>query len=351
MTPRIMRAWRYANGVTAKTLVGKLEDSIVLEAAVPAPDMSWPTKDQFLVQVQSASLNPADYKMPESGWFGRFFGLGDEAQPGLDFCGRIVGTHPMNPEYYDQQHVFGSLAKASKYGTLGDFIVASTYELAVVPDGVTTDQAAALGTSAGIAYKSLLMAGIKSGSHVFINGGSGGVGTYSIQFAKLLGAKVTTSTSTRNIDLVRKLGADDVIDYKKTNVLEALQGKGLVFDAVVDNVGTPEDLYDQCHGFLKSRGTYVQVAANPTAWASCGILATMFKSLVMPGRRAFRFAADKGTSRDYKVIARWVAQGKVEPVIGQSFAFGDVPQAYAELRKGRSVGKIIIHVAEAESEQ
>ena len=346
MSLRTMRAWRYANGATAKTLVGKLEDSIVLDAAAPKPDTSSLAENQLLIQVLSASLNPADYKMPESDWFGRMLGLGNEAQPGLDFSGRVVGKHALNTVYSVGQRVFGSLRKAAKYGTLGEFIVASTEELAAVPDGISNDQAAALGTSAGIAYKSLLSAGIKPGSHIFINGGSGGVGTYSIQFAKLMGARVTTSTSTLNIELVRKLGADDVIDYKTTNVLDELRKNGLVFDAVVDNVGTPKDLYDQCHDFLRSDGTYVQVAANPTAPATCETLATLSKAFVMPGRRAFRFATDKGASSDYTLIAQWVAEGKVEPVIGRSFGLGDVTRAYAELRKGRSRGKIVVHVSE-----
>ncbi|KAK0653082.1 hypothetical protein B0T16DRAFT_427309 [Cercophora newfieldiana] len=343
-----MRAWRYVNGVTAKTLVGKLEESIALDAAATAPEKSSLAQDQLLIRVLSASLNPADYKIPESGWFGQMFGLGADAQPGLDFCGRVVAKHDLNTTYNEGQRVFGTLRKASRYGTLGGFIVASTSELAAVPESVSTDQAAALGTSAGIAYRSLLSAGVKPGSNVFINGGSGGVGTFSIQFAKLMGATVTTSSSTANVGMVRKLGADDVIDYKKTGVLDELRRRGIVFDAVLDNVGTPEDLYDQCGGFLKGSGTYVQVAANPTAWATCGIVASLAKSFVVPGKRAFRFATDKGSSSDYELIARWVAEGKVAPVIGSLVEFEDVPRAYAELRKGRSRGKIVVHVQEGE---
>jgi NADPH:quinone reductase-like Zn-dependent oxidoreductase len=343
-----MRAWRYANGATAKTRVGKLEESIALDVEAPAPDKSSLAEEQLLIRVLSASLNPADYKMPESDWFGRLFGLGSEAQPGLDFCGRVVGKHPLNTANSDGQRVFGSLAKASRYGALGDFVVASASEVAAVPDGVTDDQAAALGTSAGIAYKSLQSAGIKPGSHVLINGGSGGVGTYSIQLAKLMGAEVTTCTSASHVELVLSLGADHVIDYRTTDVIAELRRRGPVFDAVVDNVGTPNDLYDQCHGFLKNAGIYVQVAASPTARATCDTLAALSKSFVMPGRRTFRFATDKGASSDYALLARWVAEGKLKPVIGRSFGFDDVALAYAELRKGRSTGKIVVHVSVSE---
>ncbi|GAB1312054.1 Enoyl reductase (ER) domain-containing protein [Madurella fahalii] len=315
-----MRACQYTNGVTAKTLIGKLEDSIALNAAATAPDKLLLAKDQLVIEVLSAALNPADYKMPEFDWFGRLFGLGKEAQPGLDFSGRIVGKHVLNTTYSEGQHVFGSLTKASKYGTLGELIVASTSELAALPDGIGADQAAALGTSAGIAYKSLLSGGIKPGCHIFINGGSGGVGTYSIQFAKLMGAKVTTSTSTPNVDLR-------------------------------SNVGMPESLYDQCHSFLKSDGTFVQVAADPTARATWRTLITMSKSMLMRNRRAFCFAIDKGACNDYALIGGWVADGKIKPVIGRTFGFNDVPQAYRELCKRRSRGKIIVHVSEHENDR
>jgi len=345
-----MRAWQYVNGVTAKTLVGRLEDSIALHVAASAPDKSSLTKDQLLIRVISASLNPADYKMPESDWFGRLFGLRADAQPGMDFCGRIVAKHDAlnntNSRYREGQRVFGSLAKASRFGTLGEFIVASTSEIAPAPEQIGSDQVAALGTSAGIAYKSLLLAGVKEGSSVFINGGSGGVGTYMIQLAKVLGAtNVTVTTSSSNINLVRNLGADDIIDYKMADVLAELGRKGQIFDAVFDNVGIPQNLYQESHAFLKKSGVYVQVAADPTVWATFRILGIMSKSLVSPTGRAFRFAVDKGNGADYEVIARWVAEGKVKPVIGRTVEFEEnVPEAYAELRRGRSRGKIVVHV-------
>ncbi|KAK3389547.1 hypothetical protein B0H63DRAFT_492462 [Podospora didyma] len=353
-----MKAWRYANGITAKTLVGRLENSIILDTKAPMPDISMLAEHQVVVQVISAALNPADFKMPESDWFGRMFGLGNDAQPGMDFSGRIVSKHPSNTTYKEGQLVFGSLAKASKYGTLGQFAVASTSELAALPPGVNPDQAAALGTSAGTAYSSLrsLAGGVTSTPaqrHVFINGGSGGVGTYAIQFAKIMGATVTTSTSTANIDTVRQLGADHVIDYKQANVLAELKRRGQVFDMVIDNVGTPQNLYDESHKFLKTDGTYVQVALNPTFRGTWDILVNVCKSMLGGGqRRKFQFVTDKGGSKEYAQFGQWVADLKLVPVIGNAFALDLVPEAYARLREGRSVGKIVVHVSsEAEADK
>ena len=342
-----MKAWRYANGITAKTLAGKLESSIAVDTTAPAPDMTMLTKDQVLVEVISAALNPADYKIPESDWFGRLFGLGHDAQPGVDFSGRVVSRDTRNTAYVEGQLVFGSLTKASKYGTLGQFIIASISELAAIPAAVSVDHAAALGTSAGTSYKSLLAGGIKPGCWVFVNGGSGGVGTYTIQFAKILGAaKVVASTSTANVDLVRGLGADEVIDYKKTDVLGELRRLGQVFDIAVDNVGTPRDLYAQSRSFLKGNGTYVQVAANPTIGDMWSILINMAQSMLVKRQRTFRFVTDKGTSDDYALFGRWAAEGKLRPVIDGTFGFNDVPRAYTKLREGRARGKFIVHVAE-----
>ncbi|CAI4216009.1 unnamed protein product [Parascedosporium putredinis] len=288
-----MKSWRYSKGVTAKTLTGKLEDHISLSNITRSPTKDSLARDQVIIRVLYATLNPADYKIPESDWFGRSFGLGNGAQPGMDFSGHVVAKHDSNTKYKEGNLVFGSLKKASQYGTLGEFTVASVSELAIVPEGVTPMEAAAIGMSAGTAWNSLVSLTRESGAHVFINGGSGGVGAYTIQLAKSMGAEVTATCSTRNVGLVSGLGADHVIDYKKTNLLEELQALGPQFDLVVDNVGEPHDLYHHSPGFLKVNGTFVQVAATPTATGTGQIFSNLIKSR-LPGYRNFHFVTDKG---------------------------------------------------------
>ena len=342
-----MRAWQYSKTTTARTLVGKLEDSLTINEFAPSPNRSSLTRDQVIVEVASAALNPIDYKLPESDWLGKTFGISKDAQPGVDFSGWIAATHPSNKEYKEGQRVFGSLSAPSKFGALGQFIVASKSEIAPLPDVVTFDDAAALGTAAGTAYKSLLPKVVKPGSHVFINGGSGGVGTFAIQFAKIMGATVTATTSTANVQLVRSLGADNVLDYMKSDIVAQLEAAGDAFDIIIDNVGSPKDLYERSDQLLTASGVYVQVAANPTFEDMRPILGNTIRAMlgkcVAP---RFHFVTEKGNTDDYTRFVQWMEEGKLCSIVSQTFAFEDVPKAYATLREGRSKGKVIVHVSE-----
>jgi len=348
-----MKAWQYAKGTSARTLRGKLEDSLVLNTEAAVPDKSVLAHNQLIIEVFSAAINPIDYKAPESGWFGRTFALGQGAQPGLDFSGRIVGKHPSNTTFAEGQRVFGSLAKASKYGTLAQYTVATTAEIAPWPEGISADQAAALGMSAGTAYYSLLpYIKDKKGWHVFINGGSGGVGTFTIQFAKLMGAKVTATASAANVDFVKSLGADEVIDYQEVDVITELGRRGSIFNLVVDNVGTPKDLYQRSGDFLKPDGTYMQVAANPTWNETWPNLKNMAVSAVVKWHQgSFRFIMERGDGADSALFGQWAAEGKLIPVVGERFAFEDVTRAYRKLREGHSRGKIIVHIKGEEADK
>jgi NADPH:quinone reductase-like Zn-dependent oxidoreductase len=145
---------------------------------------------------------------------------------------------------------------------------------------------------------------------------------------------------------VRSLGADDVIDYKKTDVLAELKRLGRVFDVAIDHVGTPKNLYERSAEFLKKRGSYVQVAANPTFADTYPLLMKMIMSTLggclTPG---FKFVTGRATRDDFNTFGRWVEEGRLKPVISETFKFEDVPEAYAKLREGRARGKIILHVA------
>ena len=327
--------------------MGKLEDSLTLNEVAPSPDKSTLTRDQVIIEVASAALNPVDYKLPESDWLGKTLGISKDAQPGLDFSGWIAATHPSDKEYREGQRVFGALSAHSKFGALGQFIVASKSEIASLPDSVTLGDAAAIGTAAGTAYKSLLPDSVKPGSQVFINGGSGGVGTFAIQFAKIMGAIVTTTTSTANVELVRSLGVDNVVDYRKSDIVAQLKARGDAFDVIIDNVGSPKDLYERSHQLLTASGVYVQVAANPTFDDMRPILGNTIRAMlgkcVAP---PFHFVTDKGNADEYIRFVQWMEEGKLRSIVSQTFAFEDVPKAFATLREGRSKGKIVVHVAD-----
>lgn len=333
----MMKAWKY------DTIAGTLEKSIHLTQNVLAPTKLSLSKDQMIVKVFSAALNPVDIKLPESRISS--FMVKPPATPGLDFCGRVVEVHDSNSTFKSGQLVFGTFSRAAKQGTLGQYIAISSSECAPLPEGVKVDDAAAIGTAGMTAYLSLLPDLVKPGAKVFINGGSGGVGTWAIQFAKMKGAEVTTTCSTGNVELCKGLGADKVLDYKKMDLVSELEKGGPVYDIFVDNAGSPGGLYERSDKFLKKDGAFVQVAMAMTFGAMGAMAGRMMLPRVLGGGpRRFHFVQTKSTTRDLEQIGSWMAEGKVRSVIDKVFRFEDVPIAFGMLREGRTKGKIIVRV-------
>ena len=182
---------------------------------------------------------------------------------------------------------------------------------------------------------------------MFINGGSGGTGTTSIQIAKALGCHVVTSCSTGKIDLVKSLGADEVVDYTKSDVVEELRKKGQVFKLVLDNVGTPWNLYKAADDFLLPDGKFVQVGAV----ASLETLKSILSRALLPaalggGSRSYTMMLPKHQPDDLTVMAVWVREGKLKPVIEEPrYELENAAKAFEKLKEGKSRGKIVVHVA------
>lgn len=335
-----MRAWQFTSVRTT------LAESLTLNEAATRPNVLTLAKDQILVEVIAAAINPVEYKLPETPVLGKLM-VDTPSTPGLDFCGRVVGKHSSNDKFSEGQLVFGGLTIGTKFpkcGTLGQITVASSLECAPLPDGIDVADAAAVGTAAMTALQSLPPDIVKPGSKVFINGGSGGVGTYTIQFARALGAEVTATSSTSNLDLCRRLGASEVIDYKTADVLTELGRMGQVFDVAIDNVGGANNLYEQSHRFLKPAGVFMQVGMQ-------GSPLSMLRRSHMPGwlgggKRQYRMVKLKNIREDYERIGAWMLEGKVKPVIDEKFGFEDAPKAYEKLRLGRTKGKIVVQVGQ-----
>ncbi|KAI9734244.1 MAG: hypothetical protein M1834_002348 [Cirrosporium novae-zelandiae] len=342
MASSTMKAWQYT-AISG----GQLEKSINLTTSVTPPALSSLCRGQVLIKVITAAINPVDYKIPELAFLRKLM-ITLPAIPGLDFCGRVVGTHPSsNDTLKEGQLVFGALNKAAKFGSLGQFIVISSDECAPLPEGIEPDHAAAAGIAALTAYQSYPRNIVKPGSKVFINGGSGGTGTFGIQFAKALGAEVTVTCSTGNIELCRSLGADEVLDYKKIDILSELKNKGQVFDLAVDNAASPASLYERSGAFLKKGGKFMQVGVH----LSFSGMGSAFSRPLRPaflggGNRAFHFVRVSSNRKDLREIGKLMAEGRVKAVIDEVFEFEDVPRAYEKLRAGHAKGKIVVHVTE-----
>ncbi|KPM43669.1 hypothetical protein AK830_g2842 [Neonectria ditissima] len=335
-----MKAWQFT------TIKGTLESSLSFNETATPPDASSIDKDHVIIEVITAGINPVEYKLPEMFMVGKFM-VQPPASPGLDFCGRVKAKHAANDSVSEGQLVFGALAIATKFpkfGSLGQLIVAPCSQITPLPKGVDPDNAAAVGTAGMTALQALPREIVKPGSKVFINGGSGGVGSFMVQFAKALGAEVTTTCSTANVQLCRSLGADEVIDYREANVLDELKRKGQVFDLAVDNVGTPADLYERSDLFLKQGGEFAQVAMQKSVLA-------MIRRSVLPGclgggRRPLRVVRVNVNSKDLEQVGQWMADGKVRAVVDEKFEWRDAPKAYEKLRKGRTAGKIVVRVGQ-----
>ena len=341
-----MKAWQFSQ------TTGGIEKNLKLNNSAPLPPKANSlAADQVLVQVLSASLNPVDYKFAQIPVLGNLI-IKKPSSPGLDFAGRVVASGPNSKKVSTEdlkpgQLVFGRLDSPTQFGTLAEYTVVPRSGCVPLTEGVSVDDAACIGTAALTAYQ-CIVPNIKSGDRVFINGGSGGVGSFGIQFAKVKGCFVATSCSSVNVELCKSLGADEVIDYKSKEIVAELK-KMPKFDLVVDNVGTPSELYWQAHNFTKAGIKYVQVGGG----LSLGEIYELLSRMMWPkflggGQRQFIFLGLANNYDHFKEIAEWMAQGKVKALVDEVYGMEDKGpvRAFERLKTGRAKGKIVVRIAE-----
>ncbi|KAK3380591.1 hypothetical protein B0T24DRAFT_647757 [Lasiosphaeria ovina] len=338
-----MRAWQYTS------TAGGLEKNLFLKDDVPVPTLSTRRDaSEVLIEVVSATLNPADYKMPEIGALVRAAMIHTPATPGLDFCGRVVQATAAVDRPRVGELVFGRIDPA-QHGTMAPYFVAPSQACAVAPAGLAPDAAATLGVAGMTAYQAVAPH-VKAGDCVFVNGGGGGVGTFAIQIAKALGCHVTASCSAAKADLCRRLGADELVDYGATDVAAALRDGGPTFALVVDNAGADPRLYKAADAALLPAGRYIQIG-GALSFASARNIASRFlrPAFLGGGKHKFAFMSLHHAPEDLEQMARWVVEGKIQPVVEETFAYEDLPKAIAKSKTGRCAGKLVIHVGEAEA--
>lgn len=308
---------------------------------------SWPIpknatslpKDHTLVRVSYAALNPVDFKVPELPLFGRF--IFSKGIPGLDFAGTVVES--TLPHLKPGEPVFGK-TEPPVFGSLGEYIVVGKESCLPIPNGVQPRDAATIGVAGLTAYQTLAPF-VKSGSKVFINGGSGGVGTFQIQIAKILGCHVTTSCSGANVELCKSLGADEVIDYRTQNVVETLTRSGQQFDLLADNVFNDAGLYWASHKYLKPEAAYVTIAGSAQLSVFKDILSIfLWPKALGGGQRQFKFVMAESNAVHYAELAKWLSEGKIKTIIEEEFSLDDAGKAYERLKTGRTRGKLVVKV-------
>ena len=230
-------------------------------------------------------------------------------------------------------------------GALREYALVDSGNAVKVPEGVSHKDAAASPVAALTAYQTIVPR-VKKGDKVFLNGGSGGVGMYGIQIAKLLGCEVWTSCSSGNVELCKRLGADEVVDYRMGDVVQQLKERGVMFDHVVDNVGKETRFYYKAHEYMRPGAVFINIAGEPTLrylWNST--MMKVWPGFLGGGRRKIEGFLTEAKTDQLVQLAEWLKEGKVKSLIDSTFPFEEAPKAFEKLKTGRAKGKIIINVA------
>ncbi|KAF3041399.1 hypothetical protein E8E12_009656 [Didymella heteroderae] len=330
-------------GWQCNTFSGPIERNLYHSSSVPKPK---PSDTEVLVEVFSTTVNPIDYKILELGVIPRLV-LHPPITPGLVISGCVIGVGSKVDRFKLGDIVFGSCNGVFSQGALAQFVPVSQDTLALAPEGVEPDDLAAIAT-VGMTTLQALRPYVKAGDNVFINGGSGGTGTVAIQIAKAMGCDVTTSWSSANVEMCKKLGADTFLDYKQGDIVRQLNMSDKRFEVIIDNVGSPSNLYRAAHRYLQPNGTFVQVGLGMNLAAFRQFLANkLLPGFLGGGRGRYVFAITKPTRTDFEQLGAWMKTERLHAVIDSVYDFDAAPEAFTRLKTGRARGKIVVRVKKA----
>jgi NADPH:quinone reductase-like Zn-dependent oxidoreductase len=303
-------------------------------------DTPAPKANELLVKVHAAALNPLDWHLVRGAPFPIRLMLGGLRGPkrprivGADFAGTVAAMGSDVAGFAVGQPVFGT-----SESTLAEYVAVAADKAALKPERVTFEQAAGCGVAALTALQMVRdKAQVRSGQRILIVGAGGGIGTFAVQIAKSLGAHVTGVQSTGALDLVRSLGADEVIDYTR----EDFTAGDARYDAVLDNVSTRE-LKDVLR-VVKPGGTLVpNGGGSPEQGVSMPqLLRTMLKRPFISQRIAF--FVTRPTPGDLQLLADMMQAGTLTPVVDTVYPFTEAADAMRRLEAGHPHGKIVVRV-------
>jgi len=294
--------------------------------------------DGVLVRVHAASIHIGDvYTIKGLPYAMRPIFTATKAKngvPGTDIAGTVEAVGKNVRQLQPGDEVFGWCK-----GAFAEYVSTSEEALALKPTNFTFEQAAAIGVSAFTALQALRDQGnVQPGQKVLITGASGGVGTFAVQIAKSLGAEVTGVCSTRNIDMVRSIGADHVIDYTQEDYTRSGQG----YDLILDNVG--DHSLSDARAALTPKGTLLANGAPVSGWfGGLGyFLKAMMVSLFV--RQQGRPFVSLPNKEDLATLKELAESGKVAPVIDRTYPLSETPEAFGHVGEGHAQGKTIITV-------
>lgn len=315
-------------------------------ADIPRPVIK---PDEMLVQVHAAGLNPIDNLVP-TGTFKPILKLRLPATMGSDLAGVVVEVGNRVTRFKLGDAVFASIFDLGT-GALAEYAVVPESVAAVKPTNLDFVQAASIPMVGLTSWQALKeRARIKSVQKVFIPAGSGGIGTFAIQLAKYLGATVGTTTSTGNVGLVQRLGADEVIDYKKQEFEEVLHG----YDVVLGTVRG--DGLEKSLRILKPKSSVVSLVGPPdAAFARArgmnflmrfvfGLLSSKIIHRAKKVGAEYSFVFVHPDGHQLSEIGKLLDSGHIVPVIDKVFPFDQTKEALAYLKEGRAKGKVVIKI-------
>ncbi|MHC2301834.1 NADP-dependent oxidoreductase [Rhizobium mongolense] len=313
-------------------------------ADMPAPELR---DDDVLVEIHATSVNPLDSKVRD-GEFKLFLPYRPPFILGHDVAGIVTRVGPRVSRFKVGDQVYAR-PRDHRVGTFAEFIAINEADVALKPKNLSMEEAGSIPLVGLTAWQVLVeTARLKPGQKVFIQAGSGGVGIFAIQLAKHLGATVATTTSTKNVELVKSLGADVVIDYKKQDFEKILSGYDLVINS------QDKKTLDKSLGVLKPGGLVISISGPPDPEFAKRLGLNLFLRLVIRllsrsvrkkakslGIR-YSFLLMRAQGQQLSAIASLIESGVIRPVVDQVFPFEKTGDALAYVETGRASGKVVV---------
>ena len=251
---------------------------------------------------------------------------------GFDFAGEVESVGKECNRLKKGDKVYGFMPFGIN-GANTEYVCVPEEHALIKPINMTYEEAAAVPLAATVALRFLKAGSIKSGQKVLINGASGGLGTFAVQLAKSFDTEVTAVCSTGNLDMVKSLGADKVIDYTKEDFTESNNTYDLIFDAV------GKSSFSKCRKLLNQKGFYI------TTLLTFKILLDMLWTSVIGGKKA-KFATPMVTPKDLDFINNLIKAGKIKPILDRSYHLSQLAEAHRYVELGHVKGRVVINIAD-----
>ena len=305
------------------------DESVLAVREVPAPS---PGPGEVQVRVAFASLNPIDFKLRA----GIFRLIGKPRRPaitGKDFAGTVSALGAGVSGFAVGQRVFGSVNPMEGSGSCAETLVIGTDLVSATPDGVSDDIAACLPVASGTAYEALVtQARLGKGQNVLVTGASGGVGSSAVQIARSIGARITGVCGTSNVEYVRSIGADEVVDYRKSDWREP----GRVYDVIFDAAGS--STFGAARPYLSPQGWYLNTFPQPMMFLTSPLVGLVSRQHSVP----FMLKTD---AAQLAALVQ-LAQTKIlQPRIARTVRLEEVAAAQRDMQSGKVSGKICVRIS------